>query len=265
MQPSVTQAADRARRALLAQASSPGDFDPVRYFRAIGDFAFLNVRTPIVRRLGRDIAREHRQDWTLRDAVAFADLLLRDPHLECKGAGVETLVCFRRLYEPGLLRTVQRWLADDCAANWATTDTLCCAVVAPLLMRYPDLVSQVVRWTSHRNLWVRRAAAVSLVKLASRGLALDEAYGVADALRGDPHDLIHKAVGWLLREAGRTDAQRLARYLRANGPAIPRTTVRYAIEKFDPAQRRALLEATRAGSAPASPRTRATVARRKTS
>ena len=99
---------------------------------------------------------------------------------------------------------------------------------------------------SDGDMWVRRAAAVSLVRLAARGLALDLAYGVADALRFDPEDLIQKAAGWLLREAGRTDRPRLERYLRANGPSIPRTTLRYAIEHFPEGRRKALLVATRA-------------------
>ncbi len=64
-------------------------------------------------------------------------------------------------------------------------------------------------------------------------------------LHPDPADLIQKAVGWLLREAGKADAGRLERYLRANGPKIPRTTVRYAIERFPSAKRRELLGATR--------------------
>jgi 3-methyladenine DNA glycosylase AlkD len=97
-------------------------------------------------------------------------------------------------------------------------------------------------------MWVRRAAAVSLVRLAARGIALDEAYQVASALRSDGEDLIHKAAGWLLREAGRTDAARLERYLLANGRSIPRTTLRYAIERFPAVKRRELLLATRAGA-----------------
>ena len=99
---------------------------------------------------------------------------------------------------------------------------------------------------SDGDMWVRRAAAVSLVRLAARGLALDLAYGVADALRFDLEDLVQKAAGWLLREAGRTDRPRLERYLRANGPSIPRTTLRYAIEHFPEGPRKALLAATRA-------------------
>lgn len=56
---------------------------------------------------------------------------------------------------------------------------------------------------------------------------------------------MHKAVGWLLREAGKADRKRLERFLLDNGPDIPRTTVRYAIERFGKADRKRLLEATR--------------------
>jgi 3-methyladenine DNA glycosylase AlkD len=59
--------------------------------------------------------------------------------------------------------------------------------------------------------------------------------------------LLQKAVGWMLREAGKVDDVRLERYLRANGPSIPRTTVRYAIERFPSAKRRELLAVTRRG------------------
>ena len=58
-------------------------------------------------------------------------------------------------------------------------------------------------------------------------------------------DVIRKAVGWTLREAGKFDAGRLERYLRMNGPSIPRTTLRYAIERFAPQKRASLMKATR--------------------
>jgi 3-methyladenine DNA glycosylase AlkD len=76
-------------------------------------------------------------------------------------------------------------------------------------------------------------------------MGLQTAYAVALRLHGDREDLLHKAVGWMLREAGKVDPTRLERYLRTNGPRMPRTTVRYAIERFSPAKRRELLAATR--------------------
>jgi 3-methyladenine DNA glycosylase AlkD len=69
---------------------------------------------------------------------------------------------------------------------------------------------------------------------------------VATRLFGDSEDLMHKAVGWMLREAGKKDMARLERFLTNEGPSIPRTTVRYAIERFPKEKRKALLEATRA-------------------
>lgn len=242
---SVSDAAARAKRELEAQASPAGAFDASRYFRTTEALGFLNVRTPVVRALGKSIAKEHRESWSVDDAVAFADLLLRDRHLELKGVGIEVLACFRRRFNPAMLPIVKGWLAENQSANWATTDSICGSIVSPILLAHPALASRVAAWTGHRNMWVRRAAAVSLVRLAARGLSLDLAYGVADALRTDDEDLIQKAAGWLLREAGRTDRPRLERYLRENGASIPRTTVRYAIEHFPDAQRRALLAATR--------------------
>jgi 3-methyladenine DNA glycosylase AlkD len=100
-------------------------------------------------------------------------------------------------------------------------------------------------WARDRNMWVRRAAAVGLIPSIRRGLARDLGYEIAQRLHADEEDLIQKAVGWLLSEAGKIDRPRLERYLRAKGAAIPRTTLRYAIERFPERKRRALLAATR--------------------
>jgi len=86
---------------------------------------------------------------------------------------------------------------------------------------------------------------VSFVKPAGKGRCLEHAYRIATVLMPDSHDLIHKACGWLLREAGKADAKRLEKYLLKHGPTIPRTTLRYAIEKFPERKRRRILEDTR--------------------
>lgn len=114
-------------------------------------------------------------------------------------------------------------------------------------MQHPPLAKRVARWTRDPVLWVRRASAVSLIPSVRHGVALNLAYRVARELHSDKEDLIQKAVGWLLREAGKADPKRLERHLRATGAKIPRTTLRYAIEPFPPAKRRVLLRETRAG------------------
>ena len=177
--------------------------------------------------------------------MRFAETLIVDPHLEAKGLAIEVLARYRSRFVPALLPAWKRWLSRGYAANWATTDAICGSLIGPLLIDRPSLVAAVASWSNHRNLWVRRASAVALIPVVRKGQALTVAYAVARRLHGDEEDLIQKAVGWMLREAGKTNPERLVKYLRANGRQMPRTTVRYAIERCAPILRRKLMLETR--------------------
>jgi 3-methyladenine DNA glycosylase AlkD len=242
---SPIRAARAARSRLAALARPARDFDASRYFRGAGTLGFYNVSMPVVRQMGKAIARAHRDDWSVDDAGAFAEVLMADRYLEVKALGIEVLACYQRAFAPRHLRVWKRWLANNWSANWATTDGVCGMLLGPLLIAHPALVAHTRAWSRHRNLWVRRASVVSIIGLARRGQALDSAYAMASVLHADHEDLIQKAVGWMLREAGKADPVRLEHYLRANGPRIPRTTLRYAIERFPPAKRKDLLTVTR--------------------
>lgn len=223
-----------------------GAFDASRYFRGGGELRFYNVGTAAVRALARSIYQARRAEWSIDEAMAFADVLIRDPVLEVKSVGIEVVARYRREFEARLLPEWKRWLASNYSANWATTDSICGALIGPLVLGHPELGPRLRAWARSDNLWVRRASIVGLIPIARRGDALDLVYEIARRLHPDREDLIHKAVGWALREAGKPDMRRLERYLRANGTSIPRTTVRYAIERFPESTRRALLAATRA-------------------
>lgn len=242
-----------ARRRLAALARASEDFDARRYFRGVGDLGFYNVGSATVRAMARTIANDHREDWTVDHACRFADILISDRYLEAKGLGVEVLARYRRSFTRALLPVWKKWLAENRSANWATTDAVCGLLIGPLLLAEPALIEGMLVWAKDKNMWVRRASAVGLIPSVRRNVGLDTAYRVAARLHVDREDLIQKAVGWLLREAGKVDSSRLERYLRRNGPTIPRTTVRYAIERFDESKRRTLLLATLPPRAPHSP------------
>ena len=159
--------------------------------------------------------------------------------------GIELVARYRRDFAPAHLGVWKCWFVSNYSANWATTDSICGSLIGPLLVRHPELGARMRVWARDRNMWVRRAAAVGLIPSVRRGLALDLGYEIAQRLHADDEDLIQKAVGWMLREAGKVDQPRLERYLRANGASIPRTTLRYAIERFPEPKRRALLASTR--------------------
>jgi 3-methyladenine DNA glycosylase AlkD len=241
----VTRAAREAVAALKRLARPAGDFDASRYFRGDHDLGFYNVGTSQMRALARSIHAANRDRWSIADAMAFADALIVDRHLETKSVGIEVVARYRRAFEPPLLARWKRWLSGNHSANWATTDAMCGVLIGPLLVACPERAREMRAWSKDRNMWVRRASIVALIPLTRHGESLDLLYEIARRLHADREDLIQKAVGWALREAGKTDMARLERYLRANGPSIPRTTLRYAIERFPPAKRRALLIATR--------------------
>jgi len=226
-------------------ARPTADFDARRYFRDADHLGFYNVGTANMRALAKNIYRTHRGAWSVKDALAFADILIRDRYLETKGVGIEVMACYRRDFTPALLPAWKRWLRHNHSSNWATTDSICGSLIGPLLLAHPKFLTHLRGWSRDRNMWVRRASAVALIPSVRRGQGLDLGYEIAKCLHGDKEDLIQKAVGWMLREAGKTDAARLERYLRANGASIPRTTLRYAIERFAPARRRDLLRATK--------------------
>jgi 3-methyladenine DNA glycosylase AlkD len=233
-------------RALARMARPTGTFDAGRYFRGDHGLRFYNVGTSRVRALAREIVHANRAEWTIADAQVLADAVIVDPFLETKAIGIEVVARYHRAFTPAYLPKWKRWLADGHSSNWATTDAICGLLIGPLLVAYPSVATRLRAWSRARSLWVRRASVVGLIPLARRGEALDILYANASALHADDEDLIQKAVGWALREAGKADADRLERYLRKNGPCIPRTTVRYAIERFPPAKRAELLRATAA-------------------
>lgn len=86
-------------------------------------------------------------------------------------------------------------------------------------------------------LWEKRIAIVATFYFIAQN-DLSDTYQIAKLLLGDPHDLIHKAVGWALRETGKKDKPRLVKFLNTHHRHMPRTTLRYAIEKFPERERK---------------------------
>jgi 3-methyladenine DNA glycosylase AlkD len=247
--PTPQQAADETLRLIKAGADQARAASYQRYFKEPVNCYGLDYQR--VKQIKADLIARVAQGWNIVDAVSFCDAMLEDDHMEARGIGFQIVAHFVAQAPPELLAHIQRWLEAYCG-NWGLVDNLAPSVLAPLLELYPKLIPEVVSWTASPNQWVRRGAAVAFVPLVSTSEHLGTAYEIATRLFDDREDLIHKAVGWLLREAGKTDSKRLEKFLLANGPRVPRTTVRYAIERFPKDERKRLLEATRGakGSAP---------------
>lgn len=133
------------------------------------------------------------------------------------------------------------------ANNWDLVDLSAPKILGTYIL-LPDTDGKPVdssildRLAASTNLWEQRIAIVSTLALIQNG-RLDETFRIADKLFRHSHDLIHKATGWMLREAGKRDVTRLTAYLRRNYRAMSRTTLRYAIERMPESERKYWLKA----------------------
>jgi len=122
--------------------------------------------------------------------------------------------------------------------NWDLVDVTCHKVVGVHL--FDKNRELLYKWSESKNLWEKRLSIISTAFFISKN-DLDDTYKISATLLKDEHDLIHKAVGWMLREAGKRDKKRLMNFLERNVKSMPRTMLRYAIEKFTESERKYFL------------------------
>jgi 3-methyladenine DNA glycosylase AlkD len=171
--------------------------------------------------------------------VADLEDLLEDEHHEVRllALKIMALQCAAARTAPGRRRELlDLYLRrTDRVNNWDLVD-----------LSAPDVLGRAVlagtpgevlyRLARSDVLWERRIAIVATYRLIRAG-SLDHTFALAALLENDPHDLMHKAVGWMLREAGKQDEPRLLAYLDEHAATMPRTALRYSLERLSPEQR----------------------------
>ena len=120
--------------------------------------------------------------------------------------------------------------------NWDLVDASAPGIVGRHLP--PGGGRRTLGWLAQSpNLWERRIAMVATLEHIRAG-NLENTFWLAERLLDDPEDLLHKATGWMLREAGKRNAKALENFLGRHAERLPRTALRYAIERLAPAERR---------------------------
>ena len=124
--------------------------------------------------------------------------------------------------------------------NWDLVDLSCYPLLGThLLDRDRSILYELAE--HGKTIWEQRIGIVSTMQFIRHG-ELQDTFRIADILLHHPHDLIHKAVGWMLREAGKRDRDALVAWLAPRCGSMPRTMLRYAIEKFPEEERKAYLK-----------------------
>lgn len=196
-----------------------------RYFKE--RIRVYGVKTGVISRIAQDyffkIKDLGKRGIYLLCEELFESGMLEESFIACKWSE------YVKDYDEEDFLLFERWV-DTYVNNWATCDTLCNHTVGYFIMTYPEYVERLIWWAKSENMWMRRAAAVSLIIPAKTGLFLDEAFKIADTLMGDEEDLVQKGFGWLLKEESRTKQREVYDYVLARRSVMPRTALRYAIE-----------------------------------
>ena len=134
-------------------------------------------------------------------------------------------------YEPEDFSIFQHWI-NEYITNWASCDTFCNHTMGGFLEKYPDHAEKLKEFAKSRNRWMRRAAAVSLIVPARKGKFLGDVLEIATILLLDKDDLVQKGYGWMLKVTSQSHQKEVFDFVIQNKSVMPRTALRYAIEKM---------------------------------
>ncbi len=176
-----------------------------------------------------------------REIFSLCEILWQSGFLEESFIASNWSYNIRDRYERDDFQVFEKWI-NTYVSNWASCDTLCNHTVGAFVEMYPEYVQQLKDFANSENRWVKRAAAVSLIIQARNGLFLQDVFEIADSLLLDKDDLVQKGYGWLLKAASQSNQQAVYDFVLARKAMMPRTALRYAIEKMPEALRRKVME-----------------------
>jgi len=184
---------------------------------------FIGVTVPNIRK----IAKKFSQEISLKELVE----LIRNPIHEVRLCALIILV--NKYKKEDSEKIYQYYLKHlNSVNNWDLVDTSAPYIVGDYLYKNPKKSKILLEFSQSENLWIRRISIVSTLTFIKNN-EFNQTLKIANLLIYDDHDLIHKAVGWMLREIYKRDESLIKQFLRQNYAQIPRTTLRYAIERMD--------------------------------
>jgi 3-methyladenine DNA glycosylase AlkD len=193
------------------------------------------IKSSVVRKIAKDYFKELKQAGKAdkRNVFSLCEKLLQSDYCEEAFIAFEWAYQVRDEYTEADFSVFEHWVKDY-VNNWAKCDTLCNHAVGSFIEEFPEFVENLKLWARSDNRWLKRASAVTLILPARRGLFLPEIFAISDILLTEKDDLVQKGYGWMLKEASKVHQQEVFDYVMENKKEMPRTSLRYAIEKFPP-------------------------------
>lgn len=201
-----------------------------RFFKKGEEPLVYGVKTAEVNKIAKEFCKQIKT-YSKQDILAICEELWKSQYLEEALISCKCTESLKKQYEPSDFKIFEGWV-NKYVDNWAACDTLCNHTVGTFIMMYPEYLNELKKWAKSPNRWPKRASAVTLIIPARRGLFLEDIFEIANILLLDKDDIVQKGYGWMLKAASESNQKEVFDYVVSKKELMPRTALRYAIEKM---------------------------------
>ncbi len=216
------------RSQLIANSSEDIRLSGHRFFKE--EIKSYGVKSADVIKIGKTYFKQI-ESLQKKDIFKLCEELWKSGYMEESFIACNWSYYIHKKYEPNDFKVFEKWVSTY-VNNWASCDTLCNHTVGEFVEMYPNYIEELKRWAKFDNRWMKRAAAVSLIIPARKGLFLNDIFDIANILLLDNDDLVQKGYGWMLKAASQSNQRAVFDYVISKKQIMPRTALRYAIEKM---------------------------------
>lgn len=191
---------------------------------------YHGVKVPLVNKISKELFTSIKE-LPKNEIFSLCEALWKSGYSEESYIACNWSYYIHTQYQPEDFTVFEKWV-NSYVNNWASCDTLCNHTIGTFTEMYPDYIFRLKEWARSDNRWTKRAAAVTLIIPARKGMFLQDIFEIADILLYDPDDLVQKGYGWMLKAASEAHQEEVFDYVMSKKATMPRTSLRYAIEKM---------------------------------
>lgn len=228
----------RLRTELKALADETIRLSSQRFFKE--EIKCYGSKTATVVKIGKEYLKEINH-LSKSEIFALCEELWKGGYLEETFIACNWSYFVHKNYEPSDIKIFKNWI-EKYVNNWASCDTFCNHTVGEFVEMFPDKIKELKSWAKSENRWMKRAAAVTLIIPARKGKFKEDILEIAELLLLDKDDMVQKGYGWMLKAASEADCEMVYNFVINNKAVMPRTALRYAIEKMPQELRKKAME-----------------------
>lgn len=189
------------------------------------------ISNPIVQQIGRKYITLLKQE-NFTTTIPLIEKLFQSTYHEEALLACQFVYAFKKQYTQEHFEIFESWIRNY-ISNWAICDTFCNKVIGEMIFQFPPCIAHIKKWCLSEQLYVRRASAVSFIYPAKKNQFVNDQFEIAILLLEDKDDLVQKGYGWMLKVLSECREQEVFDFIQKYKSQMPRTALRYAIEKMD--------------------------------